>query len=463
MSVNPNTGKVDEGRRAQILNAAATGLYQFEMNKEQGLAAQLSDIHVQDVSNTRELREYEQYKDVTNDEELARKYAEVFLDKSAEEVDNLQYVKGTGEGGLKDEKGNTILETTDDKYMRRRLAQYAEEQNIKDSYEASDTEYRTQYMSALEDLVAGGDTLGAELGTDLTGALLESLQSGVGTLDLTSIFGGLNEGERDSLINLDENQLAEKLGMTPEKLKTLGFESAEAFETAFDNSLKNWTPELAKENFLDDLTSKTSEDAKAFGLDPEMLQEVAEGFADMAEAGEEGYDSLNENAELASDAATRYIRLQDAVLDLSDNYDDYADVLKGVRSASDEVDKGYAANSESGKKLKKSLAGLLGTTEDLIDADLLEAIDPGDFKAAAAGDEAAIGRIRDSFMQLQAEANGIDFTGLKEEIDGLEEGASLDLDIDSFLSNLIISLSLLPLCDFVVPLKQAASRILVFP
>ena len=84
-----------------------------------------------------------------------------------------------------------------------------------------------------------------------------------------------------------------------------------------------------------------------------MLQEVAEGFADMAEAGEEGYDSLNENAELASDAATRYVRLQDAVLDLSDNYDDYADVLKGVRSASDEVDKGYAANSASGKKLKK--------------------------------------------------------------------------------------------------------------
>ena len=435
MSVNSNTGKIDEGRRAQILNAAATGLYQFEMNKEQGLAAQLSEIDVKGVSNTLELQKYEQYKDVTNDEELARKYAEVILGKSA--VDNLQYVKGRGEGGLKDENGNTVLDTTDDKYMRRRLAQYAEEQNIKDSYEASDTEYRTQYMSALEDLVAGGDTLGAELGTDLTGALLESLQSGVGTLDLTSIFGGLNEGERDSLINLDENQLAEKLGMTPEKLKTLGFESAEAFETAFDNSLQNWTPELAKENFLDDLTSKTSEDAKAFGLDPEMLQEVAEGFADMAEAGEEGYDSLNENAELASDAATRYVRLQDAVLDLSDNYDDYADVLKGVRSASDEVDKGYAANSESGKKLKKSLAGLLGTTEDLIDADLLEAIDPGDFKAAAAGDEAAIGRIRDSFMQLQAEANGIDFTKLKEEIDGLDEGVSINLDTDSFLSDLI--------------------------
>ena len=168
-----------------------------------------------------------------------------------------------------------------------------------------------------------------------------------------------------------------------------------------------------------------------------MLQEVAEGFADMAEAGEEGYEGLNENAELASEAATRYVRLQDAVLDLSENYEDYVDVLKDVRSASNKVDKGYAANSESGKKLKKSLAGLLGTTEDLINADLLEAIDPNDFKAAASGDEAAIGRIRDSFIKLQAEANGIDFEGLKNEIDGLKEGANLELDIDSFLSNLV--------------------------
>jgi hypothetical protein len=36
------------------------------------------------------------------------------------------------------------------------------------------------------------------------------------------------------------------------------------------------------------------------------------------------------------------------------------------------------------------LAGLLGTSEDLINADLLGAIDPKDFEAAAEGDEAAI-------------------------------------------------------------------------
>ena len=55
-------------------------------------------------------------------------------------------------------------------------------------------------------------------------------------------------------------------------------------------------------------------------------------------------------------------------------------------------------SSESSQKLRKSLSNLLGTSEDLIDADVVSAIDPSDFKKAAAGDEAAISRIRDAFI-----------------------------------------------------------------
>jgi hypothetical protein len=46
------------------------------------------------------------------------------------------------------------------------------------------------------------------------------------------------------------------------------------------------------------------------------------------------------------------------------------------------------------------LASLLGTTEEFVNADLLQAIDPADFKKAASGDEAAIERIRDAFIDL---------------------------------------------------------------
>ena len=54
-----------------------------------------------------------------------------------------------------------------------------------------------------------------------------------------------------------------------------------------------------------------------------MLKEVAEAFTDLADSENESYDSLENNAEATGDAATRYVRLQDAVLDLSENYDDY--------------------------------------------------------------------------------------------------------------------------------------------
>jgi phage-related protein len=89
------------------------------------------------------------------------------------------------------------------------------------------------------------------------------------------------------------------------------------------------------------------------------------------------------------------------------------------------------ANSETGKALQSSLAGLLGTSEDLINADFLAAINPDDFEAAAEGDEAAIQRIRDAFVELQAKANNIDVSGLKEELAGLEEGIVVDINADT--------------------------------
>jgi hypothetical protein len=66
----------------------------------------------------------------------------------------------------------------------------------------------------------------------------------------------------------------------------------------------------------------------------------------------------------------------------------------------------------------------------MINADLLSAIDPEDFEKAAKGDEEAIERIRDALIELQAEANGIDVSGLKEELAELEEGIVVDINAD---------------------------------
>ena len=191
------------------------------------------------------------------------------------------------------------------------------------------------------------------------------------------------------------------------------------------------------------LDSITEAEIESYGLDPEEYKEVAEAIEDMGAAGEEWYEELKDDQEALNeatkDASVRYMRMNDAIEDLYDNYEDYSGALKDVQKAQTKADKALAANTETAKKLRGSLAGLLGVTEDLIDADLLDAISPDDLEAAANGDAAAIERIRDAWIELQAaEYMGEDaIAGLKSELDSFNDGAMLDLDTMPFLNSLI--------------------------
>ena len=173
------------------------------------------------------------------------------------------------------------------------------------------------------------------------------------------------------------------------------------------------------------------------GLDPDAAEEVADAFRDMAEAGVEGMEALKNDEEAVKDATVRYMELNEAIEDIYDNYKDYTQVLKDVRNATSKADRAMAANADSAKKLKVSMAGLLGTTEDMIDADFLATIDPKDFEAAANGNADAIERIRNQFIQLKAEMYGIDFASLKSELDAFNDGAYIDLNTTPFLNALI--------------------------
>jgi chromosome segregation ATPase len=142
---------------------------------------------------------------------------------------------------------------------------------------------------------------------------------------------------------------------------------------------------------------------EAEGLDSDAANDVADAFREMADAGVEGMEALRNDEEAVKDATVRYMKLNEAIEDIYDNYDDYTDVLKDVRNATSKADRAMAANTNSAKKLKTSMAGLLGTTEDMIDADFLATIDPDDFEAAANGNADAIERIRNQFIDLQAQ------------------------------------------------------------
>lgn len=177
---------------------------------------------------------------------------------------------------------------------------------------------------------------------------------------------------------------------------------------------------------------------EAEGLDVEAANDVADAFREMADAGEAGTEALQDNEEAVKDATVRYMELNEAITDIYDNYDDYIDVLKAAKKASTPLEKATLLNEKSAKSLRTSLAGLLGTTEDLIDADLMAAINPADFEAAANGSIEAIDRIRESFIKLQIEGiDGITLDGLMAELNAFNDGAYIDLDNMPMLWSLI--------------------------
>ena len=177
---------------------------------------------------------------------------------------------------------------------------------------------------------------------------------------------------------------------------------------------------------------------EAEGLDVDAANEVSEAFQSLAESGAEGTEALLDNAEAIKDATVRYMELNEAIQDIYDNYDDYTDVLKMAKKATTDFDRANLLADKSVKSLRTSLSKLLGTSEDFISVDLMAAINPADFEAAANGNVDAIERIREAFIRLQIEGiDGVDLDGLLAELNAFNDGAYLDLDNMPMLWSLI--------------------------
>lgn len=244
-----------------------------------------------------------------------------------------------------------------------------------------------------------------------------------------------------SLSELDSfaSQVAEKTGGA-----VYGYSEALVhLASQYDNCSQELQTYLnnANEATLQDLKTSiaAAEAAKNVGLEADEIEDLTKAFLKEAESGDKALENVKDNSVAAADAAVKYKRLNDAVLDISENYNDYVKVLEDVKESTDKIAKAEILSSANGKKLKATLADLLDTSEDLIDADFLSAIDPKDFDAASKGDEEAIGRIRDAFVDAQAAAYDLtdEAKDFKEMMANLSDGETIDIDNSPFLQSLI--------------------------
>ena len=247
-----------------------------------------------------------------------------------------------------------------------------------------------------------------------------------------------NEEETLKAINsyLDNLDDSLKQGVA-EKILELGEEGIEE-AGGIDKALEQSEFETKYENEL----ATGREEAVGLGFSAEEFDAVTKGIQELAEAGDETYESVLKSGQACAEAAKEYLRLNKAVADLNENQEEYNSILQDLKAGGPQ--KYTAALTDEFKNLKKSIAGLIDTSEEFVDIDFIANLDPKVLQKAAKGDVEAINSIRDSFLETQMTALGmkdkIDET--QAALDSLEPGEPIDINADNsqFLVTLMDSM-----------------------
>lgn len=445
----------EEYNKAKEMQAEAKkfGVYDAKANLEaQGM----------DITEIDSLEEYQKYRDaLLNDENVkgdpeAEAVARQWLEANAHVED---YVKAEQKiGYVKDQAGQEAADALTAMYDT------LDEDEKKLFLEVDFTKYQSSaaVRAEIERLQSEADAQEIQVKMTAASTAKDSLkESGMTEEDWIGIRDSGIEWGKEGVI-----QFTEFLAMSYEEqskyLERIQADQNEALENVKKSTLANLYQDLAKlpddtdnyqveyEAIQNNITAleeelmilekvNTAKELKDYEIDTDEYEDMAEIFRDLADAGAEGYEALKNNEEAVKDSTVRYLRMNEAIEDIYDNYEDYIDVLKAAKRASTPIEKANLLNEKSAKSLRKSLAGLLGTTEDLIDADLMAAINPKDFEAAANGNAKAIERIRNQFIDLQAQMYGCEgeADAFKQRLAELADGAYIDLNTDPFLNALI--------------------------
>lgn len=271
----------------------------------------------------------------------------------------------------------------------------------------------------------------------------EKIDTAMGATQNTDEISSIKNAASDMGVEID----AETQGKALLRLTT-GYENCKDAADKYIEAMRGTNEELQATAMSEmDLAVRAGEHAEASKLNAEQLEAMAEAFKESGEAGDEAVIGMEAVNEAAADAAERTLRANRGVADLAKNYQSYADILNEVQNATDAMGAAQAFASDNGDKLRESLADILDISADLVDIDLVKAIDPDDFLAAANGDEEAISRISNAFFDLQqAFLEGLDtsafedFNGemdaFQEKLNNLKPGEALDEQAQIFIQAL---------------------------
>ena len=340
-------------------------------------------------------------------------------------------------------------------------------------------ETNEDYLDKLSDL----DKLNTLLSTgqELSGGLKQELADMIVSLDNTDVeekFKLLTSTLESGKIDIDNFneallQLSSSGEVTAEHLQEIFMkddgsidkdfmesysENLQAVAQNYDNctaALERYKQALANGNETQqqiaqsalELSVRAGEDGEKYGVDAERLEILASTYLDEAKnlkaVTEEGANA----AEIAEDMAVAEVRLNAAIEDLYSNWEDYQSIVDicndTLSEGTDATVRQIMADSKLSKsfiQLRKDVAGLLNTSEDMLGSDwIVSQMD--NIQAAAEGNEEAIEALRESAAQeilLNTNVDSVwnDIDGLSAAINEIPDG-EIDLESDNFIQGLV--------------------------
>ena len=356
-------GELNVARQNQITNFLSKQI------SDTAIKTAMEDIDIgKKASSNNKLNKNFGY-NIDGDEDLARTYAKEVLGYTDEDISKMKYGKGNNKGSLTDAEGKAIITDLSDDEMRDQLARTAKAKELIQSYTGEKGLQQilntssgkkisvNEQITNIEELMKGAKDFGDEYGTDFTDALLNSLTADKKEINLSSLFSEIDPNEYEKLMNFTPTQLQQAMGLDDETLSELGYGSAEEFAENFKGGLDNYKWDV--DTALQKAISKESEEIEGAGLESEEVQEYAKHLMSSAEAAEELNDEMVYNADAGVKVAKSVMRMNDGIEELSENFDDWKDILQKSSKSSEEY-----ADAMNG--IKSALSDVLGVEENFI-------------------------------------------------------------------------------------------------
>ena len=262
-----------------------------------------------------------------SNQELANAYAKINgIDLSNTEWKDNKYINK--------ENNETIIDASNGEIrgqIRHSLFQGAAQTYFADVYQDQAESSTNDVIDILDNAIITATQKGQQYGVDFSSGLLNAIQTG--DFNFEDLYSRLNPDEIIDLENKTDAEVLQLMGLTEEQLSRVSDVTSSEFANGFRNSFANYSWDIDKAIAAE--VGAKGEELEQLGLNKSKLEEYNEEITTYTKSlmkAAENSDILAESLELDADAATdvafAMIKMNKAIDTLADSFKDWKDILK---------------------------------------------------------------------------------------------------------------------------------------